>query len=86
MDIWSDPDRKSYMGVTAHWMEHHQKEINLRADLLGFVHVPGSHTGECLSEIFLFIIDCLGIAEKVSFLINCVHKFILFIDWVDYNG
>ncbi|KAI0289304.1 hypothetical protein BC826DRAFT_891091, partial [Russula brevipes] len=20
MDIWSDPDRKSYMAVTAHWM------------------------------------------------------------------
>jgi hypothetical protein len=67
MDIWSDPDRKAYMAVTAHWMEYHQKHINLRADLLGFVNVAGSHTGERLAEVFLFIIDRLGIDKKVSF-------------------
>ncbi len=72
MDMWSDPDRKSYLAVTAHWMDCHQKRINLRADLLGFVNVAGSHTGEHLAKVFLFIIDHLCIDKKVSFLINCV--------------
>jgi hypothetical protein len=74
MDMWSDPDRKSYMAVTAHWIEHQalqvsqtlQHKIILRADLLGFIHVPGSHTGSALAETFLFIINCLQIS-KVSF-------------------
>jgi hypothetical protein len=67
MDMWSDPDRKAYMAVTAHWMENYQKSIHLRADLLGFVNVAGSHTGECLAKVFLFIIDRLGIDKKVCF-------------------
>jgi hypothetical protein len=80
MNIWSDPDRKSYIGIIAHWMKYYQKEINLRADLIGFVHILGSHTGKHLAQVFLFIINCLGIAKKVSFLINYVYEFILFID------
>jgi hypothetical protein len=67
MDMWSDPDRKAYMAVTAHWMENHQKSIRLRADLLGFVNVAGNHTGERLAKVFLFIIDRLNIDKKVSF-------------------
>ncbi len=67
MDMWSDPDRKAYMAVTAHWMENCQKSINLRVDLLSFVNVSDSHTGECLAEVFLFIIDRLNIDKKVSF-------------------
>ena len=75
MDIWSDPDRKGYMAVTAHWIGNHQKSINLRADLLGFVNITGSHTGKRLAEVFLFIIDRLGINKKVSFfLINCILR------------
>lgn len=67
MDMWSDPDRKSYMAITAHWMENYQKSINLRADLIGFASVAGSHTGQHLSEAFLLIIDRLNIDKKVSF-------------------
>jgi hypothetical protein len=68
MDMWSNPDRKAYMAVTAHWMENYHKSINLRADLVGFVNVAGSHTGKRLAEVFLFIIDRLNIDKKVSFL------------------
>jgi hypothetical protein len=55
------------MAITAHWMENHQEYINLRADLLGFFNVAGSHTHECLAKVFLFIIDHLNIDKKVSF-------------------
>jgi len=74
-DMWSDPDKKSYMAVTAHWIGHQalqvsqtlQHRISLRAALLGFIHVPESHTGICLAETFLFIVDRLRISKKVSF-------------------
>jgi hypothetical protein len=70
MDCWSDPDLKQYMAVTAHWLEstfdqRRQRNLNLRVDLVGFLLVPGSHTGERLAEEFLFIIDRLDLAHKV---------------------
>jgi hypothetical protein len=72
MDIWSDPDRKPYMAVTAHWMEcqslQQQQRINLRIDLLGFVNVSGAHSGDNLATVLLFVIDRFQIADKVSFL------------------
>ncbi|KAH8992889.1 hypothetical protein EDB83DRAFT_2325242 [Lactarius deliciosus] len=41
-DMWSDPDLKPYMAVTAHWVEQvqtqgGQQKLTLRADLIGFV-------------------------------------------------
>jgi hypothetical protein len=69
MDCWSDPNLKPYMAVTAHWLESKtiqgQQKLNLRVDLVGFLLVPGSHTGERLAEEFLFIIDRLNLAKKV---------------------
>jgi len=56
MDMWTDLDKTPYMAVTAHWLEQvslQQQKVNLRTDLIGFVHVPGTHTGERLAEVFL---------------------------------
>jgi hypothetical protein len=77
MDCWSDPDLKQYMAVTAHWLEStfnqgRQRNLNLRVDLVGFLLVPGSHTGERLAEEFLFIIDRLNLAEKVYHDLLCL--------------
>jgi len=80
------------MAVTAHWMERQplqvsqtlQHRISLRADLIGFIHVPGSHTGDHLAEMFLHILDRLQIANKVSFILIILNIFICFIDWMDY--
>jgi hypothetical protein len=71
--MWSDGDLKQYMAVTAHWMEQtvsstNQQQVNLRADLIGFIHVPGSHTGDRLAEVFLFILNRMGLAKKVLFI------------------
>jgi len=74
-DIWTDFNMKSYMAVTAHWLqcvslwrsERPQPKIILCSNLIGFVHVPGSHTGERLSEVFLYIVDRLKISKRVSF-------------------
>jgi hypothetical protein len=76
MDMWSDFDKKHYMAVTAHWLEKTsllisespQQQVNLRTDLIGFVHIPGSHTGERLAEVFLWILERLKITKKVRFI------------------
>lgn len=72
MDMWTDDfNKKPYMAVTAHWLEKAtisnrlQSRISLCTDLIGFMHVPGSHTGERLAEAFLLIIGHLKIAKKV---------------------
>jgi hypothetical protein len=73
-DGWSDPNQSSFMAVTAHWIEaidektptETQKTLQLRADLIGFHKLPGSHTGEHLAHCFLYITDRLKITGKVS--------------------
>ena len=70
-DLWSDPDLKPYMAVTAHWLENIQspggaKRLTLRASLIGFLHLPGSHTGENLDDALFFIIKRSGLQNKVS--------------------
>jgi len=77
MDVWTDLDQKAYMAVTAHWLQkaslqhsgNLQSKLTLRSDLIGFVHIPGSHTGERLAEVFVFILDRikLGNSKKVKF-------------------
>jgi hypothetical protein len=69
-DLWSDPDLKQYMAVTAHWLESVQthsgeKKLTLRASLVGFLHLPGTHTGERLAEALMFIIKRTGLTRKV---------------------
>jgi hypothetical protein len=77
MDIWTDLNMKAYMAVTAHWLQNIslqqsgtlQSKLTLRSDLIGFVHIPGSHNGERLSKVFLYILDRinLGKSKKVCF-------------------
>jgi hypothetical protein len=64
-----------------------QKILNMRADLVGFHHMPGNHTGKHLAHAFLFITDRLDITEKVSSLLFVLIFLILACqDWVDYYG
>jgi hypothetical protein len=73
MDMWSNPNLMSFMAVTAHWIEGTTEEtvegpkltLKLRADLVGFQHVPGRHTGEHMAHAFVHITDRLHIMEKV---------------------
>jgi hypothetical protein len=69
------------MAVTAHWIEATltstpagpQYMLTLRADLIGFLRVPGHHTGEHLSTAFLHITDRIGITSKVHSFKYTVH-------------
>jgi len=78
MDAWTDFNMKSYMAVTAHWLqkaslqpsESLQPKLTLRSDLIGFIHIPGSHSGVRLAEIFVHVLDRikLGNSKKVCFI------------------
>ena len=54
--------------VRAYWLELKggQKKLILRADLIGFMHIPGSHTGRRLGQVFDFIIGRMGLGKKVN--------------------
>ncbi|KZT04769.1 uncharacterized protein LAESUDRAFT_657303, partial [Laetiporus sulphureus 93-53] len=77
-DLWSDPDLAPFMAVTAHWIQALMVEtsagpkhvLKLRADLIGFHCVPGRHTGQHLSQAFLFLLDRLKITYKVRLMLD----------------
>jgi hypothetical protein len=71
--MWSDPNLRPYMAVTAHWIEPEIVQtaegpvtnLRLRADLIAFHNVPGRHTGEHLANALVFILDRLKLTCRV---------------------
>jgi hypothetical protein len=65
-----------------------QQQVNLRADLIEFVHVPESYTGDHLAEVYLFILNRMKLVKKVlfmSFNFNFNLPVIFFKDWLGDN-
>jgi hypothetical protein len=63
------------MGVTAHWIEAKkgpdgQLRLHFECALVGFLHIPGRHTGRHCSHGLVFICERLGILGKVRFFIS----------------
>lgn len=65
-DLWTDPDLRPFMAITAHWIEDVAGQLRLRSNLIAFHHIPGSHTGLNISRIFHEMVKRAGIAENVS--------------------
>ena len=62
------------MTITAHWImpmasAQNLTQLTLRTDLIGFIHIPGRHTGEHLAHAFLHTLDCIHVTKKVVLLI-----------------
>lgn len=61
------------MAISGHWIEAKivqtpsgpQYALKLRADLIGFICVPGHHDGEHLAQAFMHVLDRIGITSKV---------------------
>ena len=74
MDIWMDSLLRPFLAIMAHWIEETvkemsnglQKQLKLRADLIGFQHLPGRHDGRHICQAFLLNLDRLGIAVNVG--------------------
>ena len=53
---------KSFLGVTAHWIDDNWKP---RSILLDFYPFTGNHTGRSLCEIFTQILECYDLSSNV---------------------
>src|SRR5438132_9802173 len=67
-DIWSDPNMQPFLACTAHWIVKGQgsSALKLKATLIAFHHLPGSHTGVNIATTLLDLLDHAGITDKVS--------------------
>lgn len=81
------------MAITAHWITAAVSTQNpvqcatltMCADLIGFIHIPGRHTGEHLAHAFLRVLDRIHITEKV--LSNCpINALLIPISYIDRLG
>jgi hypothetical protein len=52
------------MAVTAHFVE--DLDVTLESRLIAFRHVPGSHEGAKLGEVFVKILNEYGILHKIG--------------------
>ncbi|QRV97807.1 hAT family dimerization protein [Ceratobasidium sp. AG-Ba] len=60
-DLWGDPNLRSYMAVTAHYINH---EGYLAEHLIAFRRVRGHHSGENLGRILFAILNEFGLTNK----------------------
>lgn len=67
-DMWSNSKLRPFMAVTAHWIarEKNSLVLVLRAALIAFHHVPGSHTGVSLAHEMVMLLDRAEVTENVS--------------------
>jgi hypothetical protein len=66
-DIWSNQSRHPYFAVTAHWIQRDKStsRLKLRAALIAFHRLRGSHSGPRLARVALHILDRVEITAKV---------------------
>ncbi|KAG2147387.1 uncharacterized protein EDB93DRAFT_1250525 [Suillus bovinus] len=67
-DLWLDQKLCPFMALTAHQTakEEQTSVLVLKAALIAFYHIPGSHTGKSLGSIILHLLDRANIAKDVS--------------------
>jgi hypothetical protein len=67
IDGWTaDHSKKSFLGVTAHWIDVSDLKWTLRSAVIAFRMVSGSHTGENLARYLLSLCDRVGITSHYS--------------------
>jgi hypothetical protein len=61
------------MAIMAHWIAKETKTsmLVLRAVLITFSHMPGSHAGDCLGQSILDLLDHAEMTEKVCVYLYC---------------
>jgi hypothetical protein len=63
---------KSYMAVMAHYLaKDSQGNLVIRADLVAFRELHGSHTGVNIAKVFLQVVQEIGALHKVNALLVC---------------
>jgi hypothetical protein len=53
-----------FLGMTAHWIEVKEKIWNMRAEVIGFKALSGTHSGENLGRYAVGLLDRVGIMSQ----------------------
>ena len=64
-DCWTSPSVKSFLSMTAHFID---KDWKLQHILLDFLEIFDSHTGQNLKETFVTGLEYFSIENKVFFI------------------
>jgi hypothetical protein len=62
LDMWTSPNRIPIFAIIGHWITPTFQE---REEVLEFIQVKGSHTGEALAKVVLALIQELGIEQRL---------------------
>jgi hypothetical protein len=62
LDLWTSPNRTPILAIIGHW---YTPDFEEREEVLEFVEVHGSHTGEVLAEAVLKVLKELKIKHKL---------------------
>ncbi|KAG2337895.1 hypothetical protein BDR05DRAFT_894559 [Suillus weaverae] len=64
---------RPFMAITAHWIAKANQDsmLVLKTALLAFHHIPGSHDGQSLGSMILYLLDRADTAAKVSTYLYC---------------
>lgn len=66
-DIWSDPSMQPFLACTVHWIAKGENPtLRLKAALIAFHHLPGSHTGVNIATALIGLFDRAGITDNIS--------------------
>lgn len=68
LDIWSDRQMRSYLGVTCHYIS--VDKFTLCSSLLCCTRFGGSHTGDRIASEIESLLDVYGIKQKVDYFIT----------------
>jgi len=64
-DIWTSPSAKSFLSLTAHFIN---KKWELQNIIIDFIQIHDSHTGKNIKNVFVSCLDNLSIQNKVYLL------------------
>ncbi|KAF5378162.1 hypothetical protein D9615_007596 [Tricholomella constricta] len=74
-DGWSaDTTKYGYLGMTAHWIDVDDSgKWTLRAEVVGFRLIHGTHTGSNLGQYFVGLCDRVGIMSRSDSKLGCLE-------------
>lgn len=73
LDIWTSPSTKSFLALTAHFIN---KEWKLQNIILDFIQIYDSHTGNNIKNAFVTCLESFSIQNKVNVIFILIYLII----------
>jgi hypothetical protein len=72
IDVWSNGQLQSFLGVSVHWISRHKntRQLQLRSGMLAFRHFNGSHSGENMARHLFDLLKRTNLLCKVFTITN----------------